>query len=166
MARQCYKLNLNGDEYKLRLTMAGQKALLERNPGQNILGVLMSAVDDLQIMEDLLTEALNWEGNSNTIHTGAELYDSLVDAGFCGSADFTKVVLNIAKNAGLLTQDDRDRLERVVGKAFRREMDMLFGMLENNLDSDAAGEPVDLSEPESEGADKDPLEAEPDLQTL
>ena len=84
MARQCYKLNLNGEEYKLRLTMAGQKALLELHPDQNALAIIMGAVDDLSDMEALLTEALNWEGNNNKIHSGAELYDELVDAGYCG----------------------------------------------------------------------------------
>lgn len=163
MGRQCYKLNLNGEEYKLRLTMAGQKVLLERNPGQNILAILMSAVDDLKIMEDLLTEALNWEGNSNSIHTGAELYDNLVDAGFCGSIDFTKVVLNIAKNAGLLTQNDRDRLERVVGKAISQEMDTLISMLEGDLGGiPAAGQ----EELEGEENTEDPLEGDLDLPTL
>lgn len=130
MARQCYKLNLNGEEYKLRLTMAGQKALLELHPAQNALAIIMGAVDDLSDMEALLTEALNWEGNNNKIHSGAELYDELVDAGYCGTEDFMKIALNIAKNAGLLTQDDRDRLERITGTAVRSQMEMLFNELE------------------------------------
>lgn len=151
MARQCYKLNLNGEEYKLRLTMAGQKALMERNPDQNILGIILGAVDDLEDMEALLTEALNWEGNSNKIHSGAELYDELVDAGYCGTEDFMKVALNIAKNAGLLTQDDRDRLERVTGKAVRSQMDRLMDQLEGTL----GAEPEGLENP----LEKNPKEA-------
>lgn len=150
MARQCYKLNLNGEEYKLRLTMAGQKALLERRPDQNILAIVMGAADDLEDMEALLTEALNWEGNKNRIHSGADLYDELVDAGYGGTEDFMKVALNIAKNAGIINQDSRDRLERVVGKAIATQMDMLLAQLEGNLDA----------EPEGEEGSEDPLAPE------
>ena len=152
MARQCYKLTLNGEEYKLRLTMAGQKALMERREGQSALAIIMGAVDDLEDMEALLTEALNWEGNNNKIHSGAELYDELVDAGYSGSEDFLKVCLNIAKNAGLLTQDDRDRLERIVGTTVRRQMDMLMSHLEEE-------------EIEQEG-DSDPLDTPQNLEDL
>lgn len=150
MARQCYKLNLNGEEYKLRLTMAGQKALLERSPDQNILAIIMGAADDLGDMEALLTEALNWEGNNNKIHSGSDLYDELVDAGYSGTEDFMKVALNIAKNAGIINQDSRDRLERVVGKAIATQMDMLLAQLEGNFDA----------EPETEEGSEDPLEQE------
>ena len=159
MARQCYKLNLNGEEYKLRLTMAGQKTLLERFPGENIIGIIMGAPDDLERMSALLTEALNWEGNSNKIHTGEELYDELVDAGYAGSADFMKVCLNIAKNAGLLTQDDRDRLEHITGKMIRQEMDMLLNQLEDG----------ELPEAVQEGKENPLAEQRPkalDLKTL
>lgn len=158
MARQCYKLSLNGEEYKLRLTMAGQKALLERDPEQkNILAIIMGAADDLDDMEALLTEALNWEGNSNKIHSGAELYDELVDAGYCGTEDFMKVALNIAKNAGIITQDSRDRLERVVGKAIAAQMDMLLSQLEGEGIAAAEGEesPEDPTQ-----AEADPLKLE------
>lgn len=140
MARQCYKLNLNGEEYKLRLTMAGQKALLEHNPGENILAIIMGAADDLDGLEDLLTQALNWEGNTNKIHSGEELYDALVDAGYCGTGDFMKVALNIAKNAGIINQASRDRLERIVGKALAAQMDMLLAQLEGSAAAEAEGE--------------------------
>lgn len=147
MARQCYKLNLNGEEYKLRLTMAGQKALVERFPGENILGIIMGASDDLDSMEALLTEALNWEGNNNKIHSGAALYDELVDAGYCGTEDFMKICLNIAKNAGIINQDNRDKLERVIGTALTSQMDLLLNQLENGLaqaekDAEAADDPL------------------------
>lgn len=134
MARKSYELTLNGEKFKLRLTMAGQKALMERFPGQNVLAIIMGASDDLDYMEALLSEALNWEGNPNTIHSGAELYDALVDAGHAGTKDFMVVALNIAKNAGIINQDARDRLERVTGKAIDAEMDMLLNQLEGQID--------------------------------
>lgn len=136
MARQCYKLNLNGQEVKLRLTLAGQKALQQRDPDTNILAIIMGTVDDLWDMEALLTEALNWEGNTNNIHTGAELYDELVDAGYSGTEDFMKIVLNIAKNAGIINQDNRDKLERVTAKMFQANMDAMFSGMEGEEGSE------------------------------
>lgn len=157
MARQCYKLNLNGEEFKLRLTMAGQKALMERNPDQNILGIIMGAADDLDDMEALLTEALNWEGNPNKIHSGEELYDALVDAGYCGTEDFMKLALNIAKNAGIINQETKERLDRVVHKTISNQMDLMLQQLEGNAVPEVAAEnmqeesenPLDTTEPEN-----------------
>lgn len=154
MARKSYKLNLNGEEFKLRLTMAGQKALLERFPDQAILAIIMAAADDLEYMEALLTEALNWEGNDNKCHSGEELYDALVDAGHAGTKDFMEVVLNIAKNAGVLDQNNRDRLGRVTGKAIDREMDMILSQLEGKID-EATGV---LTPEEGEEGSENPLQ--------
>lgn len=123
MARNCYALRLGGNEYKLRLTLKGQKNLRQRNPETPIIAAIMSAVDDPEDMDALLTEALNWEGNSNTIHSGEELYDEMVDNGYSGSESFAQVVLGIAKNAGLLTEDERAKMERVTRKLLNASMD-------------------------------------------
>ena len=82
MARRCYKLNLNGVDYKLRLTLAGQKAIRERDPETPILAALMSALDDPDEMAFILSTALNWDGNENKITSGEALYDEMVDAGY------------------------------------------------------------------------------------
>lgn len=159
MARKSYELNLAGEKYKLRLTMAGQKALMERFPEQNVLAIIMGASDDLDYMEALLTEALNWEGNPNTIHSGAELYDALVDAGYAGTKDFMVVALNIAKNAGIINQDARDRLERVTGKAIDAEMDMILNQLEGQINDVIGLVPVEEVEgEESSGNPSNPEE--------
>lgn len=171
MARKSYELNLNGEKYKLRLTMAGQKALLGRFHGQNILAIIMGAADDLEYLEELLYQALNWEGNPNTVHSGSELYDAMVDAGYAGTKDFMAVTLSIAKNAGIITQDARDRLERVTGKAIDAEMDMLLNQLEGQIDAAMGITPGEEVEgEEGSGNPSDPVEpgdAEPlNMQTL
>lgn len=132
MARNCYVLRLGDNEYKLRLTLKGQKNLRERNPGTPVIAAIMGALDDPEDMDALLTEALNWEGNSNKIHTGEELYDEMVDNGYSGSEDFMRVVLGIAKNAGLITEDDRTKMERITGKLIRRNMDDLLDELDED----------------------------------
>lgn len=166
MARKSYELNLNGEKYKLRLTMAGQKALMERFRDQSILAIIMGAPEDLDRMEALLDEALNWDGNDNKIHSGAELYDALVDAGHAGNKDFMAVALNIAKNAGIITQDARDRLERVTGKAIDAELDMLLKRMEGQIDA-ALGTQIN-EEPEGEEGSANPLETPtlPIMETL
>lgn len=123
MARNCYELRLGGNVYKLRLTLKGQKNLRQRNPDAPIIATIMGAVDDPEDMDALLTEALNWEGNSNSIHSGEELYDEMVDNGYSGSESFLQVVLGIAKNAGLLTEDERKKVERVTRKLINSSMD-------------------------------------------
>ena len=125
MARNCYQLRLGDEVYKLRLTLKGQKHLKEHNPDVPVIAAIMGSVDDPEDMDRLLTEALSWEGNSNKIHTGEELYDEMVDHGYSGSEDFMAVVLGIAKNAGLITEDDRAKMERVTRKMIRQGLDAL-----------------------------------------
>ena len=136
MARNCYALSVGDKEYKLRLTLKGQKKLKERNPDISVIATIMGAIDDPDDMDALLTEALSWEGNNNKIHSGAALYDELVDNGHCGSEDFLEIVLNIAKNAGLVTEDERAKMERVTRKMIRSGMDAL----DDELQSDEEGE--------------------------
>lgn len=137
MARRCYKLKVGKEEFKLRLTLAGQKSLMEKNPDIPVLAIIMSAADDPTDMENLLTEALNWDGNDNTVHDGAELYDLMVDNGFCGAKRFAEVALGIAHNAGLLNEDERKKVERVVNHQLDRAFDNLAG--DDDLSDDEEG---------------------------
>lgn len=127
MARQCYRLNLNGVDYKLRLTLAGQKALKERDPETPILAILLGALDDPQDMDFVLSTALNWDGNENKIRSGEALYDEMVDAGYRGNEKFLEVVLGIAHNAGLLSDDERNKVRRATLRMLREGMENLDG---------------------------------------
>lgn len=125
MARSCVKITLGDNEYKLRLTLRGQKKLKERNPEISVIAAIMSAVDEPEDMEVLLTQALSWEGNRNKIHDGAALYDELVDHGYSGSEDFLGLCMDIAKNAGLVTEDEKSKLDRAIKKQLARNMDAM-----------------------------------------
>lgn len=156
MARRCYCLTLEGVEYKLRLTLAGQKKLMERSPGSTALGCVMSAIDEPEDLAALLTEALNWDGNENTVRDGEEMYDLLVDAGYAGNEAFTELVLDIAHNAGLLSYDDKVKLLRSTSNMLKRNMDRLMASLE-----EAEQEPVTVvgnEAMEHAEAEPDPLE--------
>lgn len=138
MARNCYVLRLGENEYKLRLTLKGQKKLKEHNPDVAVIATIIGAVEDPDDMDILLTTALNWEGNKNKIHTGEELYDEMVDNGYSGSEKFMEVVLGIAKNAGLLTEDDRVKMERATKRLIRSSMD---GILDESEDEEGEESP-------------------------
>ena len=144
MARNCYVLRLGSNEYKLRLTLKGQKNLRQKNPDTPIIAAIMGAVDDPEDMDALLTEALNWDGNRNSIHSGEELYDEMVDNGYSGSESFMQVVLGIAKNAGLLTEDERAKVERVTRKLISSSMDAFGEELEEQEGEESPENPPQL----------------------
>jgi hypothetical protein len=133
MAKKSYELRLGNETFKLRLTLEGQKNLMRKNPDTPIMAIIMSAVDDPEDMDNLLTEALNWPDSGNSIQSGAELYDLMVDAGHRGSKAFMNVVLNIAHNAGLLTEDEQNK----VGRGIARQLDAVFESLAGDSDEPA-----------------------------
>lgn len=124
--RRSYIVKAGGEEFKLRLTLAGQKNLLAKNPDTSIMALVMSAIDDPQDMENLLTEALTWDGHENTITEGAKLYDLIVDDGKGGTNHFADLVLHIAHNAGLITEDDRKKIYRGIVTKFNNGLDSMF----------------------------------------
>lgn len=143
MGRRSYIVKAGGEEFKLRLTLAGQKQLQAENPDVSIMAIVMSAVDEPADMENLLTAALNWEGNENSIHDGAELYDRMVDDGICGTSAFMDIVLGIAHNAGLINDDERKKVQRAVESKLKRGFDMLLEDDEpafTSLDEEEGGE--------------------------
>lgn len=129
MGKQCVKLELGDVTVKLRLTLRGQKELRKLNPdpGMSVLGIIMGSVDEPEDMGNLLTQALNWDGNKNEITDGYELYDLLVDNGYRGSEAFLKLALEIADNAGLITYDERKKMERALTAQLRKVMDGIEG---------------------------------------
>lgn len=132
MARQCVKLVLGDKIAKLRLTLKSQKLLREKYPDEAVLSAILSAVDEPEDMEYLLTLALNFEGNDNEIKDGAELYDLLVDSGYCGQEDFMGLAIEIAKNAGLVSQDDKNKLHKIVTRQIRKQFDSLEDVFEGD----------------------------------
>ena len=147
MGRRSYKLNLNGVDYKLRITLAAQKNYREHSPETPVLAAMMAALDDPLEMEFLLTQALNWDGNENKIHSGAELYDEIVDAGYAGNEDFLKIILGIAHNAGLISEEERKKVEHSTLKLLREGIDSMF--------ADGATAEV-LDDPEGEESPENP----------
>ena len=116
MKRSYFPLVLEGEEYGLRLTIAGQRRLKERWQEES-LQFLLSAATEPDKLCDLLTQALSWPGNGNPLTDGAELYDRLVDAGWRGQGRFAALVFNLGEASGLLTREQADQLTQAVAQA-------------------------------------------------
>lgn len=104
-------------EYRLRLTMAGQKALRDKW-GEDILTLLLTAPGEGEKLCDLLTQALNWPGNENGLGDGEALYDLLVDQGWRGQVAFAGLAFDLGEASGLLTKEQVRELKASVDRAF------------------------------------------------
>ncbi len=122
--RKHYSLRVEGEEYKLRLTIRGQRELAEQFQ-EDAIQTLLAAVTDSRRLCALLTQSLNWEGSGNTITDGEELYDRLVDAGWQGQGRFADLAFEIALASGLLDKKQTGQLRKSVRRAFDRAFDGL-----------------------------------------
>jgi hypothetical protein len=104
--RKTYNCMVNGEEYRLRLNIGGQRRLKEKYKNTP-LAVLMLATQDSVIAADVLNEALNWKGedNTNSIRSGEEFYDLLVDTGAsAGVVDMAELLIGIGTASGLVSE--------------------------------------------------------------
>jgi hypothetical protein len=107
--RNALTLPVEGTECRLRLTMAGQRALC-REWGEEILPFLLGAATDPDRLCALLTQALTWPESGNPITDGAALYDALVDGGWQGQGAFAALVFELGTVSGLLTREQGEEL--------------------------------------------------------
>ena len=112
-----FSLRVGDTEYRLRLTMAGQRALREKWD-EDILTFLLSAASDGERLCDLLSQALRWPGNENALQDGAALYDALVDEGWQGQNAFAVLAFDLGCSSGLLTGVQAEELKGVVCRAY------------------------------------------------
>jgi hypothetical protein len=60
--KRAYILHLDGEQVRLRLTVAGQRSLRERF-GEDSLQIILESAADAEKMAALLEAALNWSGS-------------------------------------------------------------------------------------------------------
>lgn len=116
MARNYYPLRGEGAEYRLRLTVGGQRSLRARF-GEDTLQTVLLAAGDTERMCALLTQALNWPDSGNPITDGEQLYDLLVDWGWSGQEQFGALAFELAAASGLITQDQAGKLKQTLHTA-------------------------------------------------
>lgn len=125
MTRKCYELSAGGNTLRLRLTMAGQKALREQW-GEDILSFLLTAASEPERLCSLLTQALNWPENGNTVTDGGALYDALVDEGWQGQTRFAALVFQVGAVSGILSPEQARQLTQAVEQTFQQAFDQLM----------------------------------------
>ncbi len=114
--KKAHILRLDGLQLRLRLTVAGQRALRERFE-EDILQLILEAALDAERMAALLDAALNWSGSDNEIRSGEELFDRLVDEGWSGQEAFGGLAFDIAAASGLLTAEQVRQLKESMAQA-------------------------------------------------
>ncbi len=124
MTRKCYELSAGGETLRLRLTMAGQKALREQW-GEDILSFFLTAAGEPERLCSLLTQALNWPESGNTVTDGGALYDTLVDEGWQGQTRFAALVFQLGAVSGIVTAQQAGQLTQAVEQTFQQAFQQL-----------------------------------------
>lgn len=124
MARKYHLLRLEGQEYRLRLTLRGQRQLKDRFSEETLETVLLAAAD-AERMCALLGEALSWPESGNAVTDGEDFYDLLVDGGYRGQERFGSLAFDIAAASGLITDDQAKQLK----ESLRTALDQAFTQL-------------------------------------
>lgn len=136
MEKRTYDVKANGELYRLRLTLGGQRALRRQFHEETLETVLGAAVDG-ERMAAVLQQALNWDGNDNRITDGETLYDLLVDCGWSGQEAFGELAFEIAAESGLISREQAEQLKAAVKENVARAFDSL-----NGEESEAADRPT------------------------
>lgn len=134
----------DNNEVQLRLST---KALIGYHKNHGIEGApivasVMNAVDDLEAKAALLTAAMRWPGNPNdlkVISGGEDLMDWMIASGY-DHDDINRVIVQLAQNAGLVTDDEAQRLDAAAATASSRWVDRLDKLLRGENPDAAAGD--------------------------
>ena len=113
--KKAYRMELKKDgvpvNVDLRLTLGGQLSLRKKF-NENALGTLFGGMDDPTKMVAVFDEALNFSGNENTITSGAELYDLIVDNDLGGVSGFQKILSSSGRASGLLSEEEKAAVDK------------------------------------------------------
>jgi len=134
----------------LRLT---SKSLLNFNiehgqEGTSPVVAVLSAITDLSAKADLLTAALNHPENRNAVKNGADLLDLMADSGSWEPNAINDLILQLAKDSGLLGEEDFLALIDPVMESNKKLISTLSNLL--------VGKPADASREVTENAEENP----------
>lgn len=99
----------------LRLNTAGQ-ITLKKHWNENTLSTLFDSIDDIEKFASVLTQALNYPGNKNTIKKGEELADLMAANGMLGILAKQKLVTELAKASGILSEEEKTAMDERASK--------------------------------------------------
>lgn len=153
---RCYEITLNDDTHiQLRLTSAKLEWYLKETQSdqQNPLLGVLDAVAILGKRIKLLTAALQWPKNTNTVKDGAELLDLLLDDGMAPS-EISDMILKLACQAGLMEENELESMMAANAEGTVKFRDALRDFLAGKTPAAAETAPQD-----SDGQEANPTAA-------
>lgn len=132
------QITVGKEKFKLRITAQGQKNLIQEH-GKTFFGLVSESMEPGGVgIIDILTEALNFKGNDNSVTDGDELYDLMIDAGYDQEKIF-KTVVETGKTSGILSEKEAQTFLRVT----KQVKTGVFQKLEEAADDLAGPEEVE-----------------------
>lgn len=123
--RRNYTFKADGKEFHLRLNHGALKRLRSNHPDMSPLQIIMSAIEDDDIMMEVFHEALCWDDANNPETDEEVFYDTLVDAGVSGMDGFAEIILGIATASGLLRPEDGEKTIRGIKATYGAAFDSI-----------------------------------------
>lgn len=105
----------------LRLPIAAQLEL-KKKYNEDTRTTLFEAAKDDEKMIEILTKALNWSGNTNSLKSGEDLIESLIDNGDFGIVARQRLMIELGGVSGIFSNKEKDM---ILGKVDKMEDDML-----------------------------------------
>lgn len=140
MARKYLPIRGDGKEFRLRLTVRGQREL-KRQFQEETLQTIFMAASDSERMCALLQEALNWPESGNTITDGEVFYDLLVDWGWHGQERFGELSFDLAAASGLMTEHQACQLKESLRAAVAQAFSQMGQSTEAEAEKEETGDP-------------------------
>lgn len=105
----------------LRLSVRGQMAL-KKKFNESTTDTLFGAIDDIDRFVAVMGQALDYNGNKNTIKDGIDLVDLMAENGMLGMAEKQSIITSIGAASGIFSAREKDaidgRANAVFGAAF------------------------------------------------
>lgn len=105
-------------EVSLRLDIGAQLAL-QKKWNETTGDTLSGAMQGTDRFVDVLTKALNYRGNHNTISQGTDLADLLIENGMLGMKARATLINNIARVSGIYDDDEFNAIEKRVADSLK-----------------------------------------------
>lgn len=103
-------IEVEGVAVELRLTASRLASFAEKTKsGGNTLFSIMDALDDVSKQGHLLTAALNFKGNTNSIRDGFDLIDAMADAAYT-PIRVKELIVSLAVDSGIIDTVDAEKL--------------------------------------------------------
>lgn len=104
-------IGTQGDEMitvGLRFPLTAQ-IKMKKKYNTNTRDLMLNAGSDDEVLIDVLTESLNWNGNDNSIHDGMELLETMINTGNMGIVARQRLVIDIGRTSGIFSEKEAEK---------------------------------------------------------